>query len=65
MSIEDHIGILTLHNPPVNAISGTMQEELLLLCDYIQPRDDIWVCIVHSDLKTFCVGVDISALSRA
>ncbi len=65
LSIEDHIGILTLHNPPVNAISGTMQEELLLLCDYINHRDDIWVCIVHSDLKTFCVGVDIKRFKQS
>lgn len=57
--VEDHIAYMTLHNPPVNAVSGVMQEEILLLCDYINQDDDIWVCIMHSDLKTFCVGVDI------
>lgn len=59
LSVEDHIAFMTLHNPPVNAASGTVQEEILLLCDYINHDDDIWVCIMHSDLKTFCVGVDI------
>lgn len=59
LKVEKHIGFLTLHNPPVNAASGTVQQELLLICDYINHDDDIWVCIMHSDLKTFCVGVDI------
>ena len=56
LSVEDHIAVMTLHNPPVNAASGTVQEEILLLCDYINHDDDIWVCVMHSD---FCVGVDI------
>lgn len=59
LSVEDHIAVMTLHNPPVNAASGTVQEEILMLCDYINHDDDIWVCVMHSDLKTFCVGVDI------
>ena len=60
LSVEDHIAFITLHNPPVNAISGTVQKELLLICQYVNHDDDIWVCIMHSDLKTFCVGVDIN-----
>lgn len=65
LTVEDHIGILTLHNPPVNAASGTVQEEIIMLCDYINHDDDIWVCIMHSDLKTFCVGVDIKRFKKA
>ena len=59
LSVEDHIAVMTLHNPPVNAADGVVQEEILLLCDYINHEDDIWVCVMHSDIKTFCVGVDI------
>ena len=55
LSVEDHIAVMTLHNPPVNAADGVVQEEILLLCDYINHEDDIWVCIMHSDIKTFCV----------
>lgn len=65
LEVEDHIGIITLHNPPVNAASGTVQEELLMLCDYINHDDYIWVCIMHSDLKTFCVGVDIKRFQKS
>lgn len=59
LRVEDHIGYITLHNPPVNAASGAVQEDILAICDYINHDDDIWVCIMHSDIKTFCVGVDI------
>lgn len=65
LSVEDHIAVMTLHNPPVNAADGVVQEEILLLCDYINHEDDIWVCIMHSDIKTFCVGVDSSDSIRA
>lgn len=65
LTVEDHIAVMTLHNPPVNAASGTVQEEILLLCDYIEREDDIWVCILHSDIKTFCVGVDIKRFKKS
>ncbi|WP_369283043.1 enoyl-CoA hydratase/isomerase family protein [Oscillibacter sp. GMB15532] len=65
LSVEEHIAYLTLHNPPVNIISIVMQEEILLLCDYINHDDDIWVCVMHSDLKTFCVGADIHRFSQS
>ncbi|MCQ5128440.1 enoyl-CoA hydratase/isomerase family protein [Butyricicoccus faecihominis] len=65
LTVEDHIAVMTLHNPPVNAASGTVQEEILLLCDYIDREDDIWVCILHSDIKTFCVGVDIKRFKKS
>lgn len=65
LSIDDHIGILTLHNPPVNAAGGTVQEELIRLCAYINRCDDIWVAILHSDIRTFCVGVDIHRFKQS
>lgn len=65
LTVEDHIAVLTLHNPPVNAASGTVQEEILLLCQYINQDDDIWVALLRSDLKTFCVGVDIKRFMQS
>ncbi len=64
-SLADHIGRITLSNPPVNAANGAVQEELLRLCDYIANHKDIWVCIMDSDLKTFCVGVDVKRFKQS
>jgi len=65
LKIVDHIGIITLHNPPVNAANGAVQDEILLICDYINRNKDIWVAVMHSDLKTFCVGVDIKRFKQS
>lgn len=65
LEIQDHIGIITLHNPPVNAASAQVQQEILAICDYINHEEDIWVCIMHSDIKTFCVGVDIRLFKQS
>ena len=62
LSVEDHIAVMTLHNPPVNAADGVVQEEILLLCDYINHEDDIWVCIMHSDIKVSATCVRVPAL---
>lgn len=59
LTVQDHIAVVTLNNPPVNAISRVMQEEILKICDYINHDDEIWVCVLHSILKTFSVGVDV------
>lgn len=51
LSVEDHIAVMTLHNPPVNAADGVVQEEILLLCDYINHED--WLVFqTWSFLKT-------------
>lgn len=60
LRVEDHVGIITLNNPKVNAADAVLQRDLLAVCDYINSDDDIWVCILHSNQKTFCVGVDIN-----
>ena len=59
LAIQDHITAMTLHNPPVNAISRVMQEEILRIYNYTNHESDFWVCVLHLVLKTFSVGVDI------
>lgn len=65
LEVDDHVGIITLHNPPVNALDAQTQHELLAVCDVINHDDDIWVCILRSDLKTFCVGVDVKLFRQS
>ena len=60
LRVENHIGIITLNNPKVNAADAIFQKDMIAICEYINSDDDIWVCIMHSNQKTFCVGVDIN-----
>ncbi|MGI6545829.1 MAG: enoyl-CoA hydratase/isomerase family protein [Fastidiosipilaceae bacterium] len=64
-SVANHVGLITLHNPPVNALDGIVQEEILRLCAHLFSNQDIWVCVMHSDLKTFCVGVDVNRFKQS
>ena len=65
LEIEDHIGMITLHNPPVNVADGELQHDMLAVCEHINHDDDIWVCILRSDQKTFCVGVDVNRFKQS
>lgn len=64
LEIENHIAVMTLHNPPVNTASRQLGTEIRKLCEYIDRNDDVWVCILCSDLKTFCVGMEIKELRQ-
>ena len=65
LEVEDHVAVITLHNPPVNALDAQTQREILAVCDHINHDDDIWVCVLCSDLKTFCVGVDVKLFRQS
>ena len=65
LEVEDHIGWITLHNPPVNVADAQLQKDVLAVCDHINHDDDIWVCVLSSDQKTFCVGVDINLFKQS
>lgn len=65
LEVEEHIGLITLHNPPRNVLDSQMQHEILAVCEYINQDDDIWVCILRSDLNTFCVGFDVHLFKQS
>lgn len=65
LAVGEHIALLTLHNPPVNAADGVVQDEILRLCGELAARRDIWVAVLHSDLRTFCVGVDVKRFKQS
>jgi Enoyl-CoA hydratase/carnithine racemase len=65
LDVEDHIGIITLHNPPRNTLDAQVQREILAVCEAINQDDDIWVCILCSDLDTFSVGFDVKLFKQS
>lgn len=65
LEVEDHVGVITLHNPPRNALDAQVQREILAVCDAVNRDDDIWVCILRSDLDTFSVGFDIKLFKQS
>lgn len=61
LQIKENIGIVTINNPPVNALSEPCFTEVAEMFEYINTVDDIWVCILRAEGKTYPVGLDISS----
>ena len=60
---EPWIAVVTIDNPPVNAHSAQVLEELAKTFDAIADRDDVRVAILTGAGKIFCAGADIKSRS--
>jgi enoyl-CoA hydratase/carnithine racemase len=63
--VEDHIAVVKMDNPPVNAHSMQMLEDLALTFDRISDIDEIRVAILTGEGKVFCAGADIKGRAGA
>lgn len=57
--IADHIAVVTMDRPPVNAQNAQMHTDLALVFDTISERDDIRVAVLTGAGKCFSAGADI------
>lgn len=62
---DDYVAVVTLDNPPVNAHSQQMLEEIAWTFDTISDRDDIRATILTGKGKVFCAGADIKSKASA
>jgi len=56
---DGHVATVTMDNPPVNALSRTMNDELTLALDRISETDEIRVVVLTAAGKVFCAGADL------
>jgi enoyl-CoA hydratase/carnithine racemase len=61
LDITDYVAVVTMNNPPVNATTPRMQEELTWCFDSFSDRDDVRVAILTGHGKVFCGGTDLKA----
>jgi enoyl-CoA hydratase/carnithine racemase len=60
IEIKDHICLLTINHPPVNAVNLEMREELSLAIDELEKDGDVWVLVITgSGDKAFSAGMDV------
>ena len=59
LEVVDGVAIVRLNNPPVNALSRTMSDELTLALDTFSIRDDVRAVILTGAGKVFCAGADL------
>jgi enoyl-CoA hydratase/carnithine racemase len=61
LEVADHIGLVTMDAPPVNAQNAQFNEELAYVCDCISDRSDVRVAILTGAGKVFSAGADMRA----
>lgn len=59
--IQDHIAVVTMDNPPVNAVNADFMRELIATFDRFNDLDEVRVAILTGAGKVFCAGADIKA----
>jgi enoyl-CoA hydratase/carnithine racemase len=58
-SVDNHVATVVMNNPPVNALSRVLNDELTHTMDVISETDDIRVVILTGNGKVFCAGADL------
>jgi len=59
LEVSDHIAIVTLNRPPVNALNRAMRDRIVSVFDEISERSDVRVAILTGNGKIFCSGADL------
>jgi enoyl-CoA hydratase len=59
LEVSDHIAIVTLNRPPVNALNRAMRDRIVNVFDEISERGDVRVAILTGNGKIFCSGADL------
>jgi len=59
--VRDHVALVTMDRPPVNATDPQFNDELMLVFDTLSDSDDARVAILTGAGRVFCAGVDIKS----
>lgn len=62
-SRDGHVGVITMHNAPVNAITFELLDDLERVFQDLEQERDIWAVVLCSDLKVFAAGADVNNLA--
>lgn len=59
VAIDGFVATLTMNSPPVNALTRTLNDELVLALDRISELDEVRVVVLTGAGKVFCAGADL------
>ena len=59
--VTDHVAVVTLDRPPVNALSPAMQEQIIRVFDRLSDDPSVRAAILTGKGRVFCAGADIKA----
>lgn len=58
-ALDGHVATLTMDAPPVNALTRTLNDELVLALDRISEMDEVRAVVLTGTGKQFCAGADL------
>lgn len=59
LEVSDHVALVTMDNPPVNAQPMEFMQELTTTFDELNDRDDVRVAVITGQGKVFSAGADL------
>jgi enoyl-CoA hydratase len=59
LEVSDHIALVTLNKPPVNALDRALREAVIAAFDEVSEREDIRVAVLTGAGRAFCAGADL------
>lgn len=59
LEVSEHIAVVRLNKPPVNALDRATRQRLIDVFDEVSERADIRVAILTGTGKYFCSGADL------
>lgn len=59
LEVNEHIALVRLDKPPVNALDRATRRRLIEVFDEISERSDVRVAVLTGTGKTFCAGADL------
>lgn len=65
VSTDGHVGLVTIHRPPVNAINAQLREELAVTFAELDRQTEVYAIVLTGGERVFSAGVDIHALAAA
>ncbi|MCO6417392.1 enoyl-CoA hydratase/isomerase family protein [Siccirubricoccus sp. KC 17139] len=61
LDVQDGIALVVMNNPPVNALSRQLNDELTATFDWIGDMPEIRVAVLAAEGRVFCAGADLKA----
>ena len=59
VAVADHVAVVTMDQPPVNAVSRALSDELTLTFDRLSDTDDVRAVVLTGAGRVFCAGADL------
>ncbi len=59
--MQDHVALVTMDRPPVNAVNAQFQDEMMRVFDALNDQEHVRVAILIGAGRVFCAGADIKA----